>query len=82
MEFILAIAPSSIHDFVPGIWMDVRDTFGPGAYDVTIFFVKRADIPMRATANDAQLEGHAGYGPEFWARNIRKRVVGNVIDPR
>ena len=61
--------------------MNVRDTFGPGAYHVAILFVKGTDIPMTATANDAPFEGHAGYGPESWAGNNGERVVGDIVDP-
>ena len=81
VQLILAVAPSSIHDLVPGIRMDVGDTFRACAYDVAILFVKGTYVPMTATANDAQLEGDAGYGPELWAGNLGQRVVGDVVDP-
>ena len=61
--------------------MDIRDTFGPCAYYVTILFVKGADVLMTATTNDAQLEGYAGNGPEFGAGNTGERMVGDVVNP-
>lgn len=58
---------------------DEREFIWTDTDDRSVFFVKKCDIEMISTAENGNLQGNAGDGPEFWAREDAERGPIQII---